>query len=255
MSRCLPGLEDVPSVTTTAFALAQHNLAWAVRKHDIGVLSGPAGCGKTYALDHFLTHSPAMSGLRHTYLEMPPDPAAKEVSVRLLNAIVGGCDNKQPAYLLMDELVAALSGTSHVVVIDEAHNLGVKGLQRLRYLHQRGEFSWTLILTGSTFAEALVGADEMRSRTEGLVMFAPLKGGELLASLKAMHPLLAASSNDALRYVDAQFCRGKFREWAKFLRVAKELAPKLKVDQLSDKLISASLAAVGADAWRLAGKS
>jgi hypothetical protein len=254
MSRHLPGLTGATAVPTTAYAMAQYNLARVLRHQDIGVLSGPAGCGKTFALEDFLHHAPAMTGRQYTYLEMSPEPAAKEVTVRLLTAVVGGCDARLPAYLLMDELVAALDGSSRVVVVDEAHNLGVRGLQRLRYLHQRGEFSWSLILVGATIAEALFGADELRSRCEGLVVFAPLEGAELLATLKALHPLLAASSHDALRHVNAQFGHGRLRNWAKFLRLALELAPKLKVTHLSDKLIAATLAGVGDDAWRKAGK-
>ena len=255
MSRQLPGLTGACSVPTQPFQLAQINLTRAVRLNDIGVLSGPAGCGKTYALEHFLNTSPVMTGRVRTYLEMPPKPAAKEFTVRLLTATVGSCDHRKAAYLLTNELHDVLYGSNRVVVVDEAHNLGVLGLQSLRYLHQRGEFTWSLVLVGARIAEALSAGDveELKSRAEGLVLFQPLTGAELLASLHKLHPLLTGAANDQLRYVDTQFGRGRFRNWAKFLRVALELAPKLKTTTLNDSLVAASLAAVGADAWRTAG--
>lgn len=178
--------------------------------------------------------------------------AVKEFNVRMLRAVAGSCDDRQANYLLTDDLQKHLHGTEHVVVVDEAHNLSVKRLQQLRYLHQQGEFTWTLILVGVTIAEALFTASELRTRTEGLVLFSPLTGAELLVTLKQMHPLFASSSNDALRYVDSQYPQGCLREWARFLRIAKELAPKLKTTHLNDKLIAAGLAAVGADAWQQA---
>ena len=254
VSRALPGLETAAVVPTMAFNLAHSVLDRAHAFHDIAVLSGPAGCGKTFALEQWLAEFGAAGG-RHTYLEMPPAPAAKEVSVRLLRALNGSCDERLTGYTLTDEIVAALNGSDRLIVIDEAHNLGKQGVQRLRYLHQRGEFSWTLVLVGSSAAEVLFGAPEMRTRAEGLALFLPLDGAELLAALKKWHPLLERSANDQLRFVDEQWARGNFRLWAKFLRIALTLAPKLKTDKLTDPVIAATLAAVGADAWRSARAS
>ena len=255
MSHQLPGLTTAAKVPTTAFQLAQLNLGRAVKWNDIGVLSGPSGCGKTFALEAFLATARQVQGRQHSYLEMPVDPAPKEFNVRMLTAITGGCDPRSPNYALSDQLVEALHGSNRIVVVDEAHNLGVKGLQRLRYLHQRGEFTWTLILSGATIAQALFSADELKTRGEGLVQFSPLTGPELLATLHAFHPLLAASTNDQLRFVDAQYCHGRFRLWAKFLRICLELAPKLKATALNDKLIGVALAACGSDAWRSAKRA
>ena len=251
MSRELPGLPGVTPVQTSCFARAQIVLRRAVEHRDIALLSGDAGCGKTYAVERFLT-SRTMDGLSHTWLEMPPKPAPKEVVARTLEAITGSVNHRLPQYALTDQLVEQLSGSGHVLIIDEAHNLKTQGLQQLRYLHQRGEFSWTLVLAGASLAETISGAMELATRADGLARFEPLSRAELLAALAAWHPLLAKSSPAMLRHVDQEWGRGNFRRWAKFLRTAIEFAPRMGVDHLTDKLVSAALTAQGADAWRVA---
>jgi hypothetical protein len=171
VSRQLPGLPTAEQVATRSFQLTQVTLARVVHYNDIGVLSGPPGCGKTYALEAFLAKAAAQAGHEYSYLEMPVARAVKEFNFRMLNAILGGCDDKQTNYQLTDQLAATLHGNNRIVVVDEAHNLNVKGLQRLRHLHQTGEFTWTLILAGATIAQSLFGAEELKSRADGLVMF------------------------------------------------------------------------------------
>lgn len=248
MSRALPGLTGVATVHTTAFERAQFAMADAARLNDIAVLSGTPGCGKTYAVEQFLA-SADMQGRRATFLEMPPHPARKEVSWRLMRALTGSTNLRQPEYVLIDELDAQLSGSGDVVVLDEAHHLGTGGLQKMRYLHQRGQFTWALILVGSEIAQTLRGAGEMRSRVNTIVRFEPLREAELLATVRALHPLLNKSTPKALRYVDQEYARGRMREWSRFLRAALELAPLVKASTLTDELISAALATVGSDGW------
>lgn len=142
-----------------------------------------------------------------------------------------------------------LNDSGHVLVVDEAHHLKSKGLQQLRYLHQRGSFSFTLLLAGSDLATTLGSAPELKTRIDGLAVFEPVSGTELLTTLRALHPLLGNSPLEQLRYVDRTWATGNFRRWSKFLRTALEIAPATNTDRLNDRLTAATLTALGADAW------
>lgn len=84
----MPGLAGACTVETTSFKQAQVVLRQAVRHREIAGLSGASGAGKTYALVAFLA-SPTMARVPHTWLQMPPHPAEKEVLVRTITAITG----------------------------------------------------------------------------------------------------------------------------------------------------------------------
>ena len=250
MTRQFPALADRPPVPTTCFTRAQLLLRRTVETNTVALLSGPAGCGKTYALEQFVASS-ATAGRPYTWLDMPPQPTPKELVVRTLKSVTGTAPRRtRTGDELTEELAELLHGSRHVLVVDEAHNLKTQQLNQLRYLHQRGKFTWTLVLAGSRLREAVDALPELATRATGLALFEPMTNSELLAALRAWHPLLAETADPQLRYIDKEWGRGNFRRWAIFLREALQLAPTLNATKLTDKLVAAVLTLVGADAWR-----
>jgi hypothetical protein len=243
--RHLSGLGAASTVTTRTFKKAQLLLGKTVALNDIAAVSGPPGCGKTFAVDHFVHHHPAMAGRSWHWLEMPPKPTTKEVTQRLMRGLGVPFHRTATEYELTEDLVPILAGTGPVVVIDEAQNLKSDGLQQLRYLHDRGEWTWTLILVGSTVDRALAGAAELSSRVSAWVRFAPLTETPLLAALQAWHPVLAAMDPALLLRIDEVHARGNWRYWAQFLRALLDLLDRQPTGAVPDPtLVSAALAAV-----------
>lgn len=218
--RHLPGLDDAATVATRTFQKTQRLLAQTVSVNGIAAVSGPPGCGKTFAVDHFMRTHPLMRERRWHWLDMPPKPTTKEVTVRLLDALGEHRPRSATEYELTELLAPALNEGHPVIVIDEAQNLKSDGLQQLRYLHDRGQGrSWTLALVGSTVNQALNGAAELGSRVSRWVTFTPLKGTEqLLPTLRDWHPVLSVLSPKLLLRVDEVYARGNFRLWAQFLQ-------------------------------------
>jgi len=112
---------------------------------DIALVYGEPGTGKTAALKHY-----AASHTGVTYVLLDPS-AAKERPVvagllrKLLRAKLGQND---PLYLAVADLVEALEGTGHCIILDEAQHLGFKAAEILRRIHDEAEVG--LVLCGHT---------------------------------------------------------------------------------------------------------
>lgn len=245
--RHLPGLDDATTVPTRTFQMAQLLLGQTANLNGIAAVSGPPGCGKTFAVDHFVRTHPAMRNRSWHWLDMPPKPTTKEVTVRLLDALGQRRPRGATEYELTELLAPALQASAPVVVVDEAQNLKTDGLQQLRYLHDRGGGrSWTLLLVGSTVNQSLAGAAELGSRVSSWLTFAPLNGTEqLLRTLHSWHPLLVDTPAELLLRVDEFYARGNFRLWAQFLRALLSLLARQPAGTIpDDRIIGAALAAV-----------
>ena len=252
-ARHLAGLTDVAEVRTDTFQLAQVQLARVVRTGGIAAVSGRPGCGKTFSVDYFMRHHPAMDGRVWHWLDMPPKPTTKEVTLRLLRGLGARFNPRDSEYVLTEDLVPLLAGSGMVVVIDEAQNLRAEGLQQLRYLHDRcrplspdDPPGWALILVGSTVDRALAGAAELASRVSTWVEFTRLEDQQLIVALRAWSPLLADLPPDVLLRIDARHGRGNWRNWAQFLAAYTDLHTRRPPNTTEDrkKLVRAALAAV-----------
>jgi len=245
--RHLPGLSAAATVATKTFQQAQMLLGQTVDLNGIAAVSGKPGCGKTFAVDHFVRTHPSMHGRAWHWLDMPPKPTTKEVTVRLLDALGERRPRGATEYELTELLDPALVRLNSVVVIDEAQNLKTDGLQQLRYLHDRGQSrSWALLLVGSTVKESLNGAAELDSRVSRWLTFKPLTDpDQLLRTLHGWHPVLAATPADLLLRVDEVYARGNFRLWAQFLQTLLFLLGRRPAGTAVDNvLVGAALAAV-----------
>ena len=244
--RHLNGLAGAATVPTEGFQMVQLLLGGAVDLNNIAAVSGPAGSGKSFAVDHFVRTHPAMRGREWHWLDMPPKPTTKEVTVRLMDAVGVRRRRGDTEYDLTELLVPALQGSQRVVVIDEAQNLQTTGLQQLRYLHDRGRpSSWTLLLVGSTVHTKLSKAQELASRVSAWVQFEPLTDRPLLQALQSWHPVLRDLSPKLLLRIDDIFGRGNFRNWAQFLRALLTLLDQQPAGTIPDtRLVQAALAAV-----------
>lgn len=238
-NRHLPGLADAVCVQTPAFRKTQALAAQAVGLREMAAFIGDPGLGKTFAVDHFVRSQP----LEWVWLDMGPTPRPKEVVVRLLRALAGGCDSRDPIYDLMDDLIPVLAATPRIIVIDEAQNLDTKGLNQIRQLHDHHAADFALFLLGGAGCEAkLKSARELASRVSSWVHFKPLEGEDLFGALSAWHPLFARSDHRLLARIDEKYAKGNMRNWARMLQKCIPLAAAAGVDRVTVPLAKAALA-------------
>lgn len=235
----LRGLPPVPTVATPGFRKTQVVAADAADLREIAVISGDPGLGKSFSVYHYV----ANQSLPWLWLDMPPKATPKEIVVRLLRAVVGGCDQRQPVYELADELCEALAEQPRIIVIDEAQHLDSHGLHQLRYLHDRSDADWALLFAGGVGCERVLASDpQLDDRISGRVRFRPLESGDLLDTLNAFSPFFARADRQLLLRVDETYAAGVFRRWARLLQVGSRLADRAGTDRLDLTVARAALA-------------
>lgn len=222
--RHLPGVYEARVVSTDLITDAIAKLRRAVNSNGIATVSGGAGTGKSFTVNHFLRTSPAALHRPKVWLDIPQKPSPKEVTMRLLQVLGVRFNPRDSQYTLTEELVTHLVGRDLILVVDEAHYLGQHGIQQLRYFHDRclpteaddpGGFA--LILVGSEVQRVMVGRAEMRTRVTTWIKTEPMDHQAMLIALRRYHPLFAALPPEKLLEIDREYACGNWRNWAQVL--------------------------------------
>ncbi len=117
-------------------------------------------------------------------------------------------------------LYERLGERPRIVVVDEAQKLGRDGIDALVDLHDHDDARFILVMCGAEVASRLAPFEEFASRVSRVVRFHRLSGRELLDTLAAYHPMLAATDPTLLTRLDERHMRGNLRNWAFFTHAA-----------------------------------
>jgi hypothetical protein len=251
IARHLRGLTGAADVRTLAFQRATMMLRHAAADNELAALLGQPGTGKTFCALAFLD-AVAASGRRAIFLQSDVTATHTLMTVRLLQKLTGGRPSGEGYHL-----AELLEEHSPVVVVDEAHRAQSRGLDQLVYLKETSP-EWTLVLIGSELPAAVARVPGVRSRLRGrTAQFTPLQGTELLATLRAWHPLLRDADPQLLQRVDDRYCAGNFRDWANLVRAAQKANQELRdrgkdtFSTLTARLVGSAVAIAGFDAWEV----
>jgi hypothetical protein len=102
-------------------------LAYCQTAQDIGVIHGGAGLGKTRAAQHYAATSPHV-----LVCTMTPETSTSAAALEEALAACGIGDFPSGAARMRRELVRRLGGNGSLLVVDEAQNLSVAGLETFR---------------------------------------------------------------------------------------------------------------------------
>lgn len=244
LARSTPQPPDGTSVVELpAFKLTQAIAPQAADQGAVAGFFGEPGTGKTYALDHYVRHSP----LDHAWITASPSPTRREIFEELIYELEG-VEATGSARQLRRDCEELLATTRRVVVVDEAQYLSVLWLKQLRGLHDSGRGRWALFLVGGIgTANTISKHDALSTRLGYRIDFNPLEGPELLAALNAYHPVFANTPDEILDAIDGRDgFGGNFRAWTTFLRNAQPLLAKSKTpDRLSTPVVKAVFTTMG----------
>ena len=219
---------DLPGATTVQtnyLALTRRAVLDVARHRALGVIHGPAGLGKTFAVEEALGHlGPEWET---AWVSFPARPSMRLIVHDLWLEITGVKSSKN-RFALMHMLKAELSATQRVLVVDEAQALSRECIECIRHLNDhRGSRCGVVLVGGDGCWEVLSREPMLRSRVFRRVQFGPLTLPEVIAKMTGFHSIYAAVSVELLSLVDDECCRGNFRSWASFTLTASALCEEL----------------------------
>jgi len=126
-------------------------LRYAQLAQDIVIIYGPAGVSKTKACEQYATTAPAV-----WHVTMSPATVSVNATLEHIASKTGIRSLLRGGFAMQGQLIARLTGTQGLLIIDEAQHLGVQALDEIRSIHD-----------ASKIGVALVGNEIVYSRMTG----------------------------------------------------------------------------------------
>lgn len=122
------------SIARKVFELADYCLI----ENEIGVIYGPAGLGKTFAVQEFNRQNPAT-----ILIEADLGYTAKVLFQELHKSV--GLDGHGAIHSLFEDIVGKLKGSDRMIIVDEAEHLPYRALELLRRIYDKAGVGILLI--------------------------------------------------------------------------------------------------------------
>lgn len=238
-------LEGAHTVETGALGYTRRAIVDLCRRRAMGVIHGPAGTGKTYAVEEALERLPG--GWRSVWVVFPSRPTMRLVAAEIHRALTGSdAPLRRDRFLLTRLLQAEFAVSPQLLIVDEAQNLNRECIEFLRYLNEDPDRQGaTLLVGGDGCWEVLSREPMLRSRIYRRVTFAQMGPDEMKAVARRFHPIFHRVDDDLLELIDTYCGKGYFRNWAAFTRSAVDLMAETSNDQLDERVARNVFALLG----------
>ena len=183
-------------LATRHLLLTGQAISDVIESKAMGAIVGPAGLGKTFAIEHALEqhHGPVIT------LTFEARPTMRLVADRLLHRLTRA-PGHQTRFAMTDQLLNRLSHgltrSACLIVIGEAQNLNRDCFEYLRHLHDDPATRFGLLFDGGDGCwEVLAREPMLRSRIYRRVAFSPLSDSDVL-TLNGSTPRSCAARSPA----------------------------------------------------------
>jgi hypothetical protein len=213
----LPGTESAAVVRTESYVDALRAVSHAATRRQLVCFYGDPGSGKSLSA---LSACQALT-IRPFYVGIAPSKSGKDVEAEIWSKI--DPEEFVPSasrFTMRRGIVKRLAERPCVLVIDEFDLTKGEGLDVLRFLLEQRRAKAGFVVVGSEADRLLATCRPLYSRCARWVSFGTPARASLLPYLRAYHPLLAATPDEALLRIDREWAHGNLREWAKFLEAA-----------------------------------
>lgn len=221
MARHFLNLQGAATVDTDFLALTRRAVTDVAAYRSLGVIHGPAGLGKTFAVEEAAGDLDGEWEL--IWLAFASRPTMRLIASELFTAI-SGVHQERDRFKLTRLLKEELSTRPRLIVIDEAQNLNRECIEFVRHLgedHRRR--SATLLVGGDGCWDVLSREPMLRSRVFRRVVFAPLAPAQVIEVVRLYHPLYYDAEGELISFVDDYCGHGNLRNWASFTLTALDL--------------------------------
>lgn len=243
------GLPGAATLATHHYQLTSRVMDDLVEHAATGVIHGPAGAGKTFAVEANLERLRTASS--HTVvtcsLSFPSKPTMLRVATELVTALTGAAPTRaRNRFHLIAHLVGLLASPPRLVVVDEAQRLNGECIELLRHLHDHHETRFALLYVGGDGCWEVLSREPMlRSRVFRRLPFQPLPRAQVPGLMRGYHSVYTDVADELLLDVDDVYAHGILRDWAAFTHTAAALCAEASRNRLD--------AAVTANAYTLLG--
>ncbi|MGQ0575844.1 MAG: AAA family ATPase [Pseudonocardia sp.] len=239
MARHFLNLDGARTLPTESLKMVDHAIADLIAAQAMGAIHGPAGLGKTFAVETTL-HRHATGGAGAptvVWASFPSRPTMRLVAATLLSELTGVPAGRRDRFALTAMLLEELAGPNRVLVIDEAQRLNTDCIELLRHLHDHPLTSFTLLLVGGDGTWQVLSREPMlRSRIYRRVGFVPLAAAQVGALIPTFHPIYADVDAELVVFIDDQFAHGNLRDWAAFTHSAALLCATARRERVDEEI-------------------
>ncbi|MBN9801138.1 MULTISPECIES: ATP-binding protein [Pseudonocardia] len=209
----------------------------------MGVVHGPAGLGKSYAVERALARH---AGVAVSWVEFPSRPTMRLVAATLFEQLTRDPAGRRSRFVLTDELLESLGRGPRAVVVDEAQRLTKDCIEFLRYLHDDRRTRFALLLVGGDDAWSVLSREPMlRSRVYRRVALDPLTAPQVCELMGSFHPIYDGADRELLALIDDHVGHGNLRHWAAFTHTAADLCARAARDRIDEEIVHNAFAVHG----------
>lgn len=214
MSRHYQMLQGAAVVATEDLLDARDLIGEICTATAMGAIYGPAGTGKSFAVDEAVADLAETGFVRTDFRARPTMRYIRQELGRLIGV---GTTGRIGGFEADRALKRALSQEFRLVIIDEAQWLNRECFEYLRHLHDDPYTRFALLFVGGDGCyEVLRRGPMLDSRLYAHQRFRPLSPADVLTIIPTYHQIYTDADPAVLRLVDDTCGHGNFRSWARF---------------------------------------
>jgi type II secretory pathway predicted ATPase ExeA len=247
MPRHFLGLQDAATLATSQFQLAGRIIDDLVDNMATGVIHGPAGTGKTYAMEAHLERIRTDTHMVFHTLAFQGKPTMRQILNDLVRAVIGAAAPESKNRFYLTSMLTELLGTRpRLIVVDEAQRLNGDCIELLRHLHDNPETHFALLYVGGDGCWEVLSREPMlRSRVFRRLPFRPLSRTAVPELMRGYHRIYEGVDDQLLMHVDDTYAHGTLRDWAAFTQTAASLCRHSGRTHLDEEIIANAYALLG----------
>ncbi|WTX01097.1 ATP-binding protein (plasmid) [Streptomycetaceae bacterium NBC_01309] len=248
MPRHFADLTGAATLPTGHFQLTHRIVDDLVANLATGVIHGPAGTGKTYAVQSVLEAQAARAdGPQVVTLTFTSRPTMRLVSDQLLTVLTGA---ETPAsrnrFSITRRLIDLLAHPHRLIVVDEAQRLNGHCIEMLRHLHDEEQTNFALLYVGGDGCWEVLSREPMfRSRIFRRLPFQPLPAAAVPDLIRGYHAIYQSAEEELLREIDDTYGHGTLRDWAVFTHTAAQLCTEAERTRIDKDVVANAFALLG----------